>query len=586
MTRSPRFVLRSLALGSFVASLLAGCVGHQVATGAAPVDRYDIVITNARVYDGTGNPWTYGDLGIRGDQIVRVASRGALGGAPAIRRIDASGLAVAPGFIDIQGQSEDAFLTGDGRVVSKTTQGVTTEILGEGSTPAPLSPAMFTARTAGDTAAARIRAPFVGPHGFAHWLDAMAAHGIAPNVGSFLGAGTVRQYAKGRAEGPANATELDTMRAVTRRAMEDGAFGVGSALIYPPGAYASTEELVEIAKAMAPFGGVYISHLRSEGDRIVEATAEALRIGREGGVPVEIYHLKVAGQRNWSKAPQIVAMIDSARRAGQDVGATMYPYTAGQTNLSSCLPPSAAANGKLLDNLRDPASRTRIKSTMIAGTTGGESLCDLATAHGTMVVGFRDSTMKKFEGLRLDEIATQMGGGRDWMDALMDLTIAENANLGGIFFLASDANLRMQLKQPWIVIGTDADGWSPDSTRGEIVHPRTYGTYPQLLGQLARDEGLMPLEEAIRKSTSAVADRLGIQDRGLLREGMKADIVIFDPATVADRATYTAPHVVAAGVREVIVNGVTVVREGQATGAKPGRAVRHRSSFLVPRDAE
>ena len=314
--------------------------------------------------------------------------------------------------------------------------------------------------------------------------------------------------------------------------------------------------------------------MRSEGDRVIEATAEALRIGREGGVPVEIYHLKVAGQRNWPKAAHVVAMIDSARRAGQDVGATMYPYTAGQTSLASCLPPSAAANNKLLDNLRDPATRARIKTAMLSGQTGGESLCDLATAHGTMVVGFRDSTLKKYEGLRLDEIATQMGGGRDWIDALIDLTIAEKANLGGIFFLASDENLRMQLKQPWIVIGTDADGWSPDSTHGEIVHPRTYGTYPRLLGQLSRDEGLMPLEEVIRKSTSAVAARLGIQDRGLLREGMKADIVVFDPATVADRASYVTPHVIASGVTEVIVYGVPVVDAGKVTGAKPGAIVR------------
>ena len=567
------FMRRRLALVALTVPFVIAC-GGRVATTPSPVESYDVVITGGRVYDGAGNPWSYGDIGVRGDRIVRIAPAGALRDAHAARRIDAHGLAVAPGFIDIQGQSEDAFLVGDGRVVSKITQGITTEILGEGTTPAPLNAAMYAARTAGDTAAARIRAPFVGEHGFGHWLDAMAAHGVSPNVGSFLGAATVRRYTKGTAEGAANPAELDTMRAVTRRAMADGAFGVGSALIYPPGAYASTEELIEIAKAMAPYGGVYITHMRSEGDRVIEATAEALRIGREGGVPVEIYHLKVAGQRNWSKAPQVVAMIDSARRAGQDVGATMYPYTAGQTDLASCLPPSAAANGKLLDNLRDPASRARIKAAMIAGTAGGESLCDLATAHGTMVVGFRDSTLKKFEGMRLDEIAAQMGG-RDWMDALIDLTIAENANLGGIFFLASDANLRMQLKQPWIVIGTDADGWSPDSTGGAIVHPRTYGTYPRLLGQLSRDEGLMPLEEVIRKSTSAVAARLGIQDRGLLREGMMADIVVFDPATVADRATYVTPHVIAAGIREVIVNGVSVVRDGAVTGAKPGRALRH-----------
>lgn len=572
---------RPLALAAFLATFALAACGGRVATTPAPVESYDVVIGNGRVYDGAGNPWSYGDIGIRGDRIVRVAPPGALRSAPAVRRIDATGLAVSPGFIDIQGQSGDAFLHGDGRVVSKITQGITTEILGEGTTPAPLNAALLSDWSVGDTSFARIGPAFLGEHGFARWLDAMAAHGISPNVGSFLGAATVRQYAKGRAEGPASAAELDTMRAVTRRAMEDGAFGVGSALIYPPGAYASTDELIEIAKAMAPYGGVYITHMRSEGDRVIEATAEALRIGREGGVPVEIYHLKVAGQRNWPKAAHVVAMIDSARRAGQDVGATMYPYTAGQTSLASCLPPSAAANGKLLDNLRDATTRASIKAAMVSGATGGESLCDLAGPHGTMVVGFHDSTLKKFEGLRLDEIAAQMSGHPDWQDALIDLTIAEKAGLGGIFFLASDENLRMQLKQPWVVIGTDADGWSPDSTHGEIVHPRTYGTYPRLLGQLSRDEGLMPLEEAIRKSTSAVAARLGIEDRGLIREGMRADIVIFDPRTVADRATYVNPHVIAAGIREVMVNGVEVVIDGKATGARPGRVVRREAG--VPR---
>ncbi|HEX2780257.1 MAG TPA: D-aminoacylase [Gemmatimonadaceae bacterium] len=561
-----------MRLSALLASLvLAACA--RPAASPSPAPRYNLVITNARVYDGAGNPWFLGDLAVRGDRIARIAPAGMLRGSGAARVIDATGLALAPGFIDIQGQSYDSFLTGDGRVVSKVTQGITTEILGEGTTPAPLDDRNIGAMGF-DTTSLRLAQGFRGARGFGSWLDAMIAHGVSPNVGSFLGAETVRMYAKGMSEGAATAAELDTMRAVTRRAMEDGAFGVGSALIYPPGAYASTEELIEIAKAMAPYGGVYITHMRSEGDRVIEATREAIRIGREGGVPVEIYHLKIAGQRNWSKAPQLVAMIDSARRAGQDVAATMYPYTAGATSLRSCIPTWVAAEGKLLANLADSATRARVKAEMLAGSKTSESLCELATARGVMVVGFRDSTLKRYEGMRLDEIASRMGGNRDWVDAVIDLTIAERARLGGIFFLASDANLRMQLKQPWVVIGTDADGWNPDSTHGEMVHPRTYGTYPQLLGQLSRDEGLMPLEEAIRKSTSAVAARLSIPDRGLLREGMYADLVLFDPATIADRASYVTPHVVAAGIREVFVNGVEVVRDGRHTGAKPGRAVR------------
>ena len=563
--------MKSLALSAFLCAATA-CggmrAGPSIATADAP---YDLLITNGRVVDGTGAAWFLGDVAVRGDRIVRVVPAGLLRGAKATRTIDATGLAVTPGFIDIQGQSYDNFLTGDGRVISKVTQGITTEILGEGTTPAPLTPAMY-GWMFSDSAGLRLAPRFTGPHGFGTWLDAMGAHGVSPNVGSFLGAETVRMYAKGKAQGPASPAELDTMRAVTKRAMEDGAFGVGSALIYPPGAYASTDELIEIARTMAPYGGLYITHMRSEGDRLIEGVGEAIRIGHEGGVPVEIYHLKAAGQRNWSKAARMVAMIDSARRAGQDVSADMYPYTAGMTSLASCTPPWASADGKLLSNLADAAIRARVKSELLAGVHDAESLCELATPHGVMVTGFRDSTLKKFEGWRLDDIARAMN--EDWTDALIDLTLRENARLGGIFFLASDENLRMQLKQPWMKFGTDAEGWDPDSTRGQMTHPRAYGTYAQLLGQLSRDEGLMPLEEVVRKATSAVATRLSIPDRGLLRVGMYADIVIFDPLTVMDRATYAAPHRTAAGIRNVFVNGVEVVRDGMHTGARPGRIVR------------
>ena len=563
--------MKSLALSvSFLAVTACGGVRPpaSIATADAP---YDLLITNGRVIDGTGAAWFVGDVAVRGDRIVRVVPAGLLRGAKTTRTIDATGLAVTPGFIDIQGQSYDNFLTGDGRVISKVTQGITTEILGEGTTPAPLTPTMY-GWMFSDSAGLRLAPRFTGPHGFGNWLDAMGSHGVSPNVGSFLGAETVRMYAKGKAQGPASPAELDTMRAVTRRAMEDGSFGVGSALIYPPGAYASTDELIEIARAMAPYGGLYITHMRSEGDRLIEGVAEAIRIGRDGGVPVEIYHLKAAGQRNWSKAARMVAMIDSARRAGQDVSADMYPYTAGMTSLASCTPPWASADGKLLSNLADAAIRARVKSELLGGVRDAESLCELATPHGVMVTGFRDSTLKKFEGWRLDDIAHAMN--EDWTDALIDLTLRENARLGGIFFLASDENLRMQLKQPWMKFGTDAEGWDPDSTRGQMTHPRAYGTYAQLLGQLSRDEGLMPLEEVVRKATSAVATRLSIPDRGLLRAGMYADIVIFDPLTVLDRATYAAPHRTAAGIRNVFVNGVEVVRDGVHTGAKPGRIVR------------
>jgi dihydroorotase/N-acyl-D-amino-acid deacylase len=529
---------------------------------------YDVVITGGRIVDGSGNPWFHGDVGIRGDRIARIAPRGGLSAANARRRIDATGLVVAPGFIDIQSHSRNAFLVGDARVVSKVTQGITTEILGEGSTNAPAND--LTLMDA-DTAWRRLHEPFRGARGFDAWLRAMEARGTSTNVGSFVGASTVRMYGKGMAEGAATAAELDTMRAVLRRAMEDGAFGLASALIYPPGVFASTEELVELAKAMAPAGGVYITHMRSEADQLLEAIDEALEIGRRGGVAVEIYHLKAGGQRNWHKAPLAIAKIDSARRAGQDVTADMYAYVAGGTDLSSCLPPWASADGKLLDNLRDSTVRARIHADASREFTEWESLCRLATPEGVMVVSFDKEENKPLEGLRLSEIATRRGS--DWINTVIDLTLEEEDGLGGIFFIASEENLALQMRQPWMKFGTDAGGQDPARARG-MTHPRAYGNYPRALGHYVRDAGVMSLEEAIRKMTSAVATRLSIRDRGTLREGAFADVVVFDPATIIDRATYEQPHQLSEGVRHVLVNGVAVVSDGVHTGATPGRAVR------------
>jgi dihydroorotase/N-acyl-D-amino-acid deacylase len=529
---------------------------------------YDVVITGGRIVDGSGNPWFHGDVGIRGDRIARIAPRGGLSAANARRRIDATGLVVAPGFIDIQSHSRNAFLVGDARVVSKVTQGITTEILGEGSTNAPAND--LTLMDA-DTAWRRLHEPFRGARGFDAWLRAMEARGTSTNVGSFVGASTVRMYGKGMAEGAATAAELDTMRAVLRRAMEDGAFGLASALIYPPGVFASTEELVELAKAMAPAGGVYITHMRSEADQLLEAIDEALEIGRRGGVAVEIYHLKAAGQRNWHKAPLAIAKIDSARRAGQDVTADMYAYVAGGTDLSSCLPPWASADGKLLDNLRDSTVRARIHADASREFTEWESLCRLATPEGVMVVSFDKEENKPLEGLRLSEIATRRGS--DWINTVIELTLEEEDGLGGIFFIASEENLALQMRQPWMKFGTDAGGQDPARARG-MTHPRAYGNYPRALGHYVRDAGVMSLEEAIRKMTSAVATRLSIRDRGTLREGAFADVVVFDPATIIDRATYEQPHQLSEGVRHVLVNGVAVVSDGVHTGATPGRAVR------------
>ena len=384
--------MTSRSLCAMALALVGGaCARHAGPGPLTPVPTsYDVVITGGRLVDGTGDPWFYGDVGIIGQRIARITRAGLLRDAPARRRIDAAGLVVAPGVIDIQAQSYGELMSGDGRVVSMSTQGVTTMILGEGDTPAPVNDRMIAAAQAegADTAYLRQMRVFTGARGFDAWFRAMERHGGAVNVGSFLGAGTVRAYAKGMTEGPASPAELDTMRAVVRGAMRDGALGVASALIYPPGSYASTDELIEEARAMAPLGGLYITHMRSEGDRLIEGVQEAMRIAREGGVPVEIYHLKAAGTANWPKARQLVAMIDSARAAGQDVAADQYPYTAGQNNLSSCIPPWAHADGRLLERLRDPATRARIKAEMTSEHAPFESLCLAATPAGVEVVGF------------------------------------------------------------------------------------------------------------------------------------------------------------------------------------------------------
>jgi N-acyl-D-aspartate/D-glutamate deacylase len=559
------------AVAAVTLAIVAACAPPaQPGTPSPRGGPYDVVITNGMIVDGTGAPWFYGDLAIRGDRIAAMTPRGMLAHASAKQHIDATGMVVAPGFIDIQGQTDYGFTWGDGRSVSKITQGITTEILGEGDTPGPVNARMLTddpTMTATDRA--RLQ-PFMGVHGFGAWLDAMAKHGTGPNVGSFLGAGTVREYIDGMQQGDPTPAQLDTARLVVRTAMQDGAFGLASALIYPPGSYATTAELIEEAKAMAPFGGVYITHMRNESDRVLEAMDEAIRIGKEGGVPVEIYHMKAAGTENWDKESAMFTKIDSARAAGLDVQADMYPYTAGATGLTACLPPWTAAGGKLFANLSDPATRERIKREALTPSPDWENLCRQSTPAGVLLVQFRKPENQKWVGKRLSDVAAAMG--KDWVDAAMDLILSDSSRIETIYFLMSEDNVRRQLQQPWIKIGTDAAGMDPDSARG-MAHPRSYGTYPRILGRYVREQHALTLEDAIRKMTSAVADRLSVHDRGLLRPGMFADVVVFDPKTIIDVATYDKPHQISVGVEHVFVNGVEVARDEKATGALPGRVI-------------
>jgi N-acyl-D-amino-acid deacylase len=552
-----------------VLAALTALLGCQPAA-----DHYDLVITNGQVMDGSGNPWFLGDVGVRGDRIAAVTPAGGLADAPAAERLDASGMVVAPGFIDIQSHSWNQLLFADGRVIGKVSQGVTSEILGESTTPGPSNAeidSLFAGPRPADSLMLAQVVTFRGPHGFGAWLDAMEAHGISVNVGSYLGATTVRAYAMGRREGTPGPAELDTMRAVVRNAMADGAFGISTALIYPPGSYAGTEELIEAARAMAPFHGTYITHIRSEEARLLEALDEALRIGREGGVPVVVYHLKASGRVNWPLAAPAVAKLDSARAAGQDVMATMYPYPASGNNLSSCIPDWAHADGRLLENLRDPSARTRIRREMADARPGAPVYCQHNPPDAYLISGFKRDDWKRFEGRRLDEIARALG--LDWTDAIIELTLGENNTLSKITFGMSEENVATMIARPWVVIGSDAGGHDPDTTTA-MVHPRSYGSFPRVLGKYARDEGRFTMEEAVRKMTWATARILGLRDRGLLAEGMYADLVVFDPASVRDRAAFDQPHQLSVGVRDVFVNGVAVWRDGRHTGATPGRALR------------
>src|SRR5437764_1002819 len=535
----------------------------------------DVLIRGAKVVDGTGNPWYYGDVATGNDRVLEIAPPGRIPAEAAREVVEAAEMVICPGFIDILSHSHIPLMH-DPRALSKITQGVTTEIMGEGWTPAPAGGRISDAflnlpqkerALIGDWPERARDWPRLR-----HWLDAMVERGVSPNIGSFLGGGTLREYAKGLEMGAPTPGELETMRRVMAEAMEDGAFGVAYALIYPPDTYTSTGELVEVAKEVGRCGGIYVTHIRSEGDHLLEAIDEAVEIGRRASLPVEIYHLKATGKHNWHKMPQAIARIQAARDAGVDVTADMYPYAASGTGLDSVLPPWVAAGGTFFETLDDPAVRERIRSEVLAPSGAWEALAHGIGPQGVMPVGFEQPENLHYAGKRLSEIAAMRG--QHWLDAVIELLLSERQRIFTIYFGMDEANIAQTLRQPWVKISTDAGGVDPTWAKDlGPTHPRVYGTYPRVLAKYVREEKLLTLEDAIRKMSGSVAERLGLHDRGLLRPGYHADLVLFDAETVSDRATFEDAHQLSTGIRDVWVNGARVVRNGQHTGATPGRVV-------------
>jgi len=536
---------------------------------ASQSESYDLVIANGRIVDGSGNPWYSGDVAIRGDRIAKI---GTVDRSKARRVVDATGLVVAPGFVDMLGQSEQALLI-DPRAESKITQGVTTEITGEGASIAPLD----------DYTLEQLR-PSIEPFKLvADWrtlgeyFARFERSRAALNLGTYVGAAQVRQvvlHDDRRAPTPA---ELDRMRDLVAKAMEDGALGLSTSLIYAPGNYASTEELIELAKAAARYGGVYATHMRSEGDAEMAAIDEALRIGREASIPVEIFHLKAAGKQNWGKMTDVVARIEAARAAGQDVTANQYPYVAGATSLGAAVPPWAHEGGdvKFVERLRDRATRERIKRELRAAGKGFENLYSSAGGgDGVLIASVLDKSLAKYQGKRLSEVAKMMGAA-DELDALFDLVVADKNQVGAIYFMMSEDDVKLAMTRPWVSVGTDHPAFGTTGPFAEFpAHPRGFGSFPRILGKYVREERVLTLEDAVRKMTSLAANRVRLRDRGLLKEGFFADVTVFDPATVRDVATFEDPNRNSIGIEYVLVNGQLALDGGKLTDTRAGRALR------------
>ena len=552
------------ALGEIAAAAYDAQLSATASAQGKP-EIYDVILKNGRIIDGSGNPWVSGDVAIRGD---RIASVGHLNpSATAKRVIDATGLVISPGFIDMLGQSEYDLLI-DNRSLSKLSQGITTEITGEGQSIAPQdAKTLASMQPELDRYNLKVDWTTLG-----EYFKKLERSGTPLNIGTYVGAAQVREAVIGDDDRAPTPEELEKMKSLVAHAMQDGAFGISTALIYPPGHYAKTEELIELAKVASQYGGLYASHMRSEGQTEVEAVNEALRIGREAHLPVEIFHLKVIGKPRWGSMPKIVGMIQTARDSGQDVSANMYPYVAGGTALASSLPPWAADGGidKLLERLHDPATRNKIKKEMATEHPSWENLyLGSGGASGVLVAGFVNPDLKKFDGQTLAQIAVVQK--KASLDTLFDLVIDDKARTGAIYFIANENDLQFGLKQPWTSIGLDASELSLDGPLFEPhSHPRAFGSMPRFLGHYVRDLHLMPLEQGIRKVTSLPAQREHLVDRGLLKQGYFADVTIFDPAKIIDHATYQNPTELSEGVKYVFVNGQLEYEEGQPTGAKAG----------------
>ena len=551
-------------LATFV---LTSCAFLIRAHGSPAAVEFDVLIRGGTLYDGSGGPGRQADVAIRGD---RIAGVGDFGKATAKNVVDAKGLAVAPGFINMLSWSTDSLIQ-DGRSQSEIRQGVTTEIMGEGESMGPLNEQMKKRRIEqqGDIKYE------IKWNTLAEYLQYLQARGISCNVASFVGATTIREYAIGLEDKPPTPQQLEQMRELVRKEMEAGALGIGTSLIYPPAFYARTDELIELCKVAAKYKGKYISHMRSEGNRLLEAFDELLRISREAGIPAEVYHIKAAGRQNWGKEDKLLSMIEAAQKQGLKITADMYTYTAGGTGLDASLPPWTEDGGyeALFKRLRDPATRAKIAAEVKKPSDEWENMYLAAgSPDKILLVGFKSEKLKPLTGKSLAQVAKMRG--KDPVETIMDLISEDESRIDTIYFLMSEENVKKELARPWISFGSDEASQAPEGVfLKSNPHPRAYGNFARVLGRYVRDEKVISLSEAVRRLSALPAGNLGLDHRGMIKDGMFADVVVFDPATVADRATFDKPHQYAIGVKHVFVNGVQVLKEGEHTGAKPGRAL-------------